>query len=87
MLQNPNDKTPSVFRYVDWVTVVIYLLMVIAGAVSIYAASYDFDEASIFSFTEFSGKQIRWIGLGLLLGFFILLVDARIFETLSLIHI
>ncbi|MCI9054434.1 MAG: rod shape-determining protein RodA [Muribaculaceae bacterium] len=81
MLQNPNDKTPSVFRYVDWVTVVIYLLMVIAGAVSIYAASYDFDEASIFSFTEFSGKQIRWIGLGLLLGFFILLVDARIFET------
>ncbi len=50
------------FRYVDWTTVVIYLLMVIAGVVSIYAASYDFDEASMFSFDEFSGKQIRWIG-------------------------
>ena len=50
-------------RNVDWVTVVVYLLMVIAGAISIYAASYDFDEASIFSFDEFSGKQLRWIGL------------------------
>ena len=39
-------------RNVDWVTVVVYLLMVIAGAISIYAASYDFDEASIFSFDE-----------------------------------
>ena len=32
----------SVFRNLDWVTVVLYLLMVFAGVVSIYAASYDF---------------------------------------------
>lgn len=81
MLPNQNESSPSVFRYVDWTTVVIYLLMVIAGVVSIYAASYDFDEASMFSFDEFSGKQIRWIGLGLLLGFFILLIDWRVFDT------
>lgn len=81
MLPNQNDNRPSVFRYVDWTTVIIYLLMVIAGVVSIYAASYDFDEASMFSFDEFSGKQIRWIGLGLVLGFFILLIDARWFDT------
>lgn len=53
----------SVFRNLDWVTVVLYLLMVFAGVVSIYAASYDFDHASLFSFDEFSGKQLRWIGL------------------------
>lgn len=41
-------------RNLDWLTVAIYLLMVVAGAISIYAASYDFDEASIFSFDEFS---------------------------------
>ena len=35
----------------------------------------------MFSFDEFSGKQIRWIGLGLLLGFFILLIDWRVFDT------
>ncbi|MBO4943628.1 MAG: FtsW/RodA/SpoVE family cell cycle protein, partial [Muribaculaceae bacterium] len=75
------DRSPSVFRYLDWPTVIIYLLMVIAGAVSIYAASYDFDNASIFSFSEFSGKQIRWIGMALVLGLVILLVDSRFYET------
>ena len=71
----------SVFRHIDWLTVVLYLLLVIAGVVSIYAASYDFDNASIFSFDEFSGKQIRWIGLSFLLGLVLLIVDARMYET------
>lgn len=76
-----NDATPSVFKHLDWTTVFIYLAMVIAGVISIYAASYDFDEASMFSFDEFSGKQIRWIGLGLVLGLVVLLSDARMYET------
>ena len=71
----------SVFRNLDWVTVVLYLLMVFAGVVSIYAASYDFDHASLFSFDEFSGKQLRWIGLSLVLGLVVLLVDSRMYET------
>ena len=76
-----NDSSPSVFRQIDWPLVIIYLLIVIAGVFSIYAASYDFDEASILSFDEFSGKQIRWIGLGLVLGCVVLLTDYRVFET------
>lgn len=68
-------------NYIDWTTVVIYLLLVLAGVVSIYAASYDFDNASILSFDEFSGKQLRWIGLAFVAGFVILLIDYRVFET------
>lgn len=75
------DAGQSVFRNLDWVTVVLYLLMVFAGVVSIYAASYDFDHASLFSFDEFSGKQLRWIGLSLVLGLVVLLVDSRMYET------
>ena len=78
----PQERSEnSVFRYVDKPTIIIYLLMVIGGVISIYAASYDFDEASMLSFAEFSGKQAVWIGLGLLLGFFILLINARAFDT------
>lgn len=51
------------------------------GAVSIYAASYDFDHASLFDFAEFSGKQFLWIGLGLVLGCVILLLDYRLYEA------
>ena len=75
------DAGSGVFRHVDKPTIIIYLLMVIAGVVSIYAASYDFDEASMLSFDEFSGKQAVWIGAGLLLGFFILLINYRIYDT------
>ncbi len=57
------------------------MILVTAGAISIYAASYDFDNASLFDFKEFSGKQILWIGLSLVIGFCILLVDYRIFKT------
>lgn len=75
------DNYASGFRGLDWVTIVIYFLLVCAGAVSIYAASYDFDNASLFDLNEFSGKQILWIGLSLILGFGILLMDFRIFKT------
>ena len=71
----------SVFKNIDWFTVTLYLLLVIAGVFSIYAASYDFDHASIMSFNEFSGKQVRWIGLSFLLGLILLIVDSRMYET------
>lgn len=81
MVSRSIDTNQSVFRNVDWLTVAIYLLLVVAGAFSIYAASYDFDNASIFDFAEFSGKQLRWIGLSLIVGFIILLLDYRIYEA------
>ncbi len=75
------DTSSSVLKYVDWFTVVIYILLVMAGMVSIYAASYDFDHANMLSFTEFSGKQFRWIGLSLGLGLVLLLIDVRVYEN------
>lgn len=71
----------SVFRSLDWITIFMYILLVSAGAISIYAASYDFDNASIFDFAEFSGKQFLWIGLSLIIGCIILLLDARLYEA------
>lgn len=75
------DANTSVFRSLDWPTIILYLILVVAGAVSIYAASYDFDRANMFDFEEFSGKQFLWIGLSLVIGFAILLSDYRIYET------
>ena len=63
----------ELFRNLDWFTIILYLIMVLAGVISIYAASYDYDNASMLSFEEFSGKQLRWIGLSLALGFILLL--------------
>lgn len=81
MESRSTDTGASVFKSLDWVTIVLYLILVSAGAVSIYAASYDFDNASIFDFQEFSGKQFLWIGLSLIIGCVILLLDYRIYKT------
>lgn len=69
------------FASLDWITIGLYLILVIGGAVSIYAASYDFDRASMFSLAEFSGKQFMWIGLSIILGCCILLLDYRLYEA------
>ena len=75
----------SVFKRIDYSILIVYLLLVVAGAISIYAASYDFDNASILDFSEFSGKQFCWIGLSLVLGVVILLLDNWFFDTYAYI--
>lgn len=80
MLRQKNENT-SIFRSLDWPVIVIYLIMVLAGVVSIYSASYDFDHASLFSFEEFSGKQIRWILMAFGLALALLLIETRLYET------
>lgn len=75
------NTNSSVLKDIDWPTVIIYLLLLIAGVVSIYSASYDFDNASIFSFNEFSGKQVRWVGCAIVAALVILLIDFRVYET------
>ena len=68
-------------RHFDWLTFVVYLILVLAGWVTINAASYNFDGASIFDFARPSGKQIVWFGLALFLIIAILCLDSRVFQT------
>ncbi len=80
-LQNNNNESTSLLKSVDWLTILFYIILVVAGAVSIYAATYNFDKASMFDFSGFSGKQFLWAGLSLVLGLSLLLIDRRIYEA------
>lgn len=69
---------------IDWLTILIYILLVLAGWVSIYAADYDADATSnIFSLGQNSGKQLLWIGTSFVLIAIIFFIDFKIFETFS----
>ncbi|MBQ5775564.1 MAG: rod shape-determining protein RodA [Bacteroidaceae bacterium] len=74
-------RNVDVWKSVDKFTIFLYVILVLLCWVSIYAASYDFDQASIFDFAERSGKQLVWIGLSFVLAWTIMLVDSRLFET------
>ena len=76
-----STRTASFFRSFDWLTLLLYLVLVVAGWFTIHAAGYDFDGASIFDFDRSSGKQLVWFGLSLLLVVVILSLDTRIYMT------
>ena len=77
------SRNKSLWKHIDWLTIFIYVLLVIAGWVSIYAASYNFDNASIFSYSERSGKQLIWIGFAFLIAFVLLMMDDRFYEMFA----
>ncbi|UCS95699.1 rod shape-determining protein RodA [Echinicola marina] len=71
---------------IDWLTILIYLALVMIGWINIYAAVYDEQAAkSIFDFSINSGKQLVWIGTAVLLITIIMVADYRLFDNLSLI--
>lgn len=80
-----NERKNSLLRSVDWITIIIYLLLMIFGWVSICGASFSFADESFFSLSTRSGMQIVWIGTSICLGFVILMMDSRFFDTFSYI--
>jgi len=57
--------------------------MVIAGWFNIYAASYDFDQGSIFDFSGRSGMQMIWIIISVVVGFSLLLIESNWYDIFA----
>ena len=72
-----------IFEGVDWITIVIYLLLVLFGWVNIMGASYQGEEINIVDFSRFYGKQLTWIFLSVFIGTVILILDSKFFTTLA----
>ena len=78
------NERNSIIGKIDWVTLLIYLALVLIGWFSIFSAKYNELHPSIFDFSMEYGKQHVWIGIALLMGFIILLIDAKFFNAFSL---
>ncbi len=83
MIDDNNNRNRIVGR-LDWVTLLIYFTLVLIGWFSIFSAKYNELHPSIFDFSMEYGKQLIWIGIALLAGFVILLIDAKFFNAFSL---
>jgi rod shape determining protein RodA len=57
--------------------------MVIAGWFTIYAASYDFDQVSIFNLSGRAGMQMVWIVISVVIGFSILLIENSFYDIFA----
>ena len=78
-------KNVSIRYALDWTTVLFYVLLVFMGWISIYGASYNFDQASIFDFSQRAGKQFIWIMTAFALGGALLLIDSKMYNIFAYI--
>lgn len=63
----------------------MFLVLALFGWMNIYGASYNFDQTSIFDFSNRAGKQFVWILTALVMGGMILLIDYKTFDILAYI--
>lgn len=78
----PYRKT-ELIKSVDWFTILIYVIMVVAGWFSICGASYEYDSVGMFDVSGRPGSQLMWIGLSVVLIFFILMLDADFYDIFA----
>lgn len=78
-------KNQSVTNNLDWISIVIYITMVILGWLNIYSSSLSSvpDETSIFDISQIYGKQFLFIVLSFPLIFVVLSVDGKFYEKFS----
>lgn len=69
------------YKSIDWVTILMYLIMVFFGWLSICGASYNFETEALLSPGGRPMMQLLWIGLGLVLGFAVISLDTDIYEV------
>ena len=78
-----NQQGNRFFFNVDWITILLYLALCTIGFVNIYASIFNPDHSDLFDFSSNYGKQLIFITSGLILGFSILLLDAKFFSVFS----
>lgn len=69
----------------DWMTICIYLMLVIFGWFSVCGASYDYGEIDFFSFDTRAGKQFVWICCSLGLGFILMMLEDKLYDMFAYI--
>ena len=76
-------KNQSVSNNIDWITVIIYVVLVIFGWMTIYSADITPNSQYYFDFNQNYGKQLIFIGLNVFLITIILSIDAKFYEKFS----
>lgn len=69
----------------DWVTLLLFFVILFFGWLNIYAACYDEAHAAVFDFSTRHGKQLIWIGISLVIALVITLTEARVFSSMAYI--
>jgi len=80
-LREKSDK--SIFYNIDWITVLMYVVLVLMGWANIYAAVYNEEHYIITDISQKYGKQMIWIGTAFLLALIVLIIDENFYTAFA----
>ncbi len=73
----------DIFANLDWISVLLWLVMMAFGWMNIYSANIMEAEGGVFDFSQRFGKQMIWIGASLLLAILLLILDSKFYIYFS----
>ena len=76
-------RKTEIWKSVDWLTILLYLLLIVTGWFSICGASYEFDHVGLFDPSGRPGMQLIWIATSFVLIFVILMLDSDFFDVFA----
>lgn len=74
-------RKDSIWKTVDWWTIGLYLALLVCGWFSVCGASYDYGDPDFFNMGTRAGKQLMWMGCSLGLGFVLLMMEDKFYDT------
>lgn len=74
------NRENNIWKTADWVTILLYILLLTAGWFSICGASYEFDSPGLFDPSGRPGSQLIWIGLSAILIFVIMMMEKNFYD-------
>lgn len=77
-------RQDTLSQKIDWVSILIYSVLVLAGWLNIYAAEYDPEiDSGMFDFANSAGKQFIWICTAVFIIALLFFVDFKLIDSLS----
>ena len=72
----------KIFR-IDWITIIIYFLLISAGIINIFSSTYDTNGLSYISLDNLAFKQFIFFIFSLISGILILVAPSKFFQRFS----
>ena len=79
---NYRRKT-EIWKTVDWWTILLFVILIVAGWFSICGASFEFDNVGLFDPSGRPGSQLIWMGLSFGLIFVILMLESEFYDVFA----
>lgn len=80
-----NSRNDSLWKTLDWWTILLYLVLLTCGWFSVCGASYEYGNPEFLDFSTRAGKQLLWICCSFGLAFVLLMLDDTFYKNFSYI--